>query len=251
MDTVQHGSWDQRLAGIERMWNHLLLLLLIASLIAHFVVGDDGVCPIVAMHNQLSEVSPKDHTPSAQDEPNLRIEEGVAYTLPQGALISVGIAFLILGVGMLIFGVHLKQSFSAAVLVGGMAIAAEEVTARAWLVGSRRDSLGISVVTTRGDTELNSFTFDVACTGSLFTILVAVWAGLSLVASGGFKRAALLFEGGVFAVMSVRLIADFYPPLLETYPADDQAGHFFLGYPIVPFWATAIFATSESFLRSS
>jgi hypothetical protein len=53
-----------------------------------------------------------------------------------------------------------------------------------------------------------------------------------------FQRALSFLEGAATGVLAVRLACDFFPTLLEAHPFSG-APHFFLGYPLVPFWLSA------------
>ena len=237
--SVESSSFsDTILPLIERVWNHLVLLLFAAMITAHFLSFDDE-CILSTIHGMLIDGASMAATVPQE---RVQISVGVAYNVPPGLLLTLGSVLFLLGVSMLIFGMRMQRTITALVVVGGGVVVMEEVTARMWLNTPAEDRYSLDLTFMRGIDTVNTFVIDLACTGSVYAIFLTISAGLHLVAMTFFKRAAQFFEGAVAAVLFVRLIANFYPTLLESHPIDVglDVGSFFLGYPLVPFWAIAV-----------
>ena len=222
------------LRAIECFWNHLVMLLLIAFILTVPFVDESSTCPITTVRNSLMA-----STLPSSSESELDLNEGVAYTLPAKAMLLIGSGLLLSGICLIFFPRRMQRTVSALVLIVGLALLAEELSAHLLIGQHGSPPLGLTLTLTRGLDELQSIRVDLACTSSLFAILAAISAGLHLMALRPFKRGFLVFEGAVAAVLFVRMLADFIPLLLETHPIAG-IGHFFLGYPLVPFWATAV-----------
>lgn len=219
---------------VERVWNHLVMLAALAILLPQFLAGGSE-CPVISVHNLLLD---QVHEPTDK----LDLEAGIAYSLPPGVHFVLGGGLTLLGLMMLVFGLKMQQIISAAVVVASLALVAEEVSVRTLLLRPLANRYAVNLTLSRGAVSVGSVVVDLACSGSLFAVLLAISAGVHFVALQSFKRTAQFFEGAVSAVLAVRLASQFVPWLLESHPIAGAGydGHFFLGYPVVPFWAIAM-----------
>lgn len=218
--------------AFEYIWNHLIVLLVLAGAVtAPFADSEYGTCPIANVRKTVLQT-----THSSDATPGL--DQGVAYDLPAEAVLFAGSAFLLVGIAMLLFPWPFRRAVSCVVFVTVLALLAEEGSSRL-LLDNSASPLDLTFTLTRGPDELSSLRVDLPCTGSAFAVFAAIWAGLHLMALQTVKRASLFFEGAVCAVLLVRMLADFLPVLLEPQPLSGAA-QFFLGYPVVPFWAVSI-----------
>jgi len=138
---------------------------------------------------------------------------------------------------MIAMGARVQRLVTGVAFVGVLALSAETASAT-YLLTDPPWTLAAAFDLERSGVSLGHLRVDVDCTGSVFVILIAVSIGLQALAHSYFQRALSFLEGAATGVLAVRLACDFFPTLLEAHPFSG-APHFFLGYPLVPFWLSA------------
>ena len=218
---------------LYQLYNELLLLLLLASLLAFWTESSHDMCPV-----QFPGSGSGAHTQGDEAASASRLTRGVTYDMPPDILLLVGALFVGTGATMLIVGTIVHRSIVKALLVLALVLATAEV-ASSTLLQTASESLGVTMSLLRNGVALGGFTLDLQCTGAVLAILVALRLGVVVVGLPLVDMSMLFFEGAACGVLGVRLAANFYPPLLRESSLLPGAGRF-LGYPIVPFWACAL-----------
>lgn len=248
-------------------YNHLLLLLLVAVILAHFgTLGDEQTCPISSSYHGVEALvdavekrlppilqaadAATDEAPPQEAGEDLSIEDGLSYTLPPVAMYALGGLLTLVGLLMLVWGARMRRAIIGTAIVGALAAAAQYFV-NAFLLGEPPYSLAAALSLDRDGINLGSVRLDVECTGATLVVLGAISLGLHALAQRGFQRALFFLEGVACAVLAVRVAADFAPRLLApmrvgvvsvghlTVDLSKFEGDAYLGYPLLPFWALA------------
>ena len=212
-------------------YNHAMLLLLCAVLIAHFgATGDEKTCIVAASTHAVED----DESSDVQDA--VSISHGITYSLPPSALFAAGGICVILGLATLAVGVRLKRFVTKVIVVSALSMLAKIVATKHILADDPPFSLAAAVSVELDSVSIGGIRLDLECTGSVLVILASISLGVHALNTTMFQRVLAFIEGAACAILLVRTAADFAPILLEPY---EGSGEFFLGYPLIPFWLSA------------
>ena len=224
-----------------RVYNEALLLFVLAGVLAYYTASsEDGACLVSSIPTYAyapAEGGTQAGGASAAAAVSA-VTTGIAMDLPPVALLAAGVAFTATGIVMLACAVPAQRIIVGLVVVGGLAFVSEQASEQA-LLGEATPNVDAALTLMRDGLSVGGFTLDLRCTGSMFAILVASRLGLWMLETRLTQRAMMFVEGAACGVLAVRLAADFYAPLLVSSASVPDAG-LLLGYPIVPFWASAV-----------
>ena len=231
------GIWTCR--RLIYWYNHIMLLLLFSALVSHFgAIGEEGTCPAGASTQHFFPSLATEEGEEGAEEDAVSIRRGITYQLPPAALFAAGGLLVAIGSAMLIWGIRFRRLVTGVLIVGALAVMAKSIATANLLGDDPPFSLAAVISVERDTVSLGGIRLDLECTGSILAIVCAISLGIHALASPIFQRVLAFIEGAACAILAVRLLADFVPILLEPHPFEGEA-HYFLGYPLVPFWLTA------------
>jgi hypothetical protein len=112
------------LREILRWYNHLVLLLIVAVLFAHFAAfGEQRTCPVTVAHRAFAAVD------EAVGPDTVSVSEGISYKMPSSSVYTFGVLLLLLGGAMIAMGARVQRLVTGVAFVGVLALSAETASA--------------------------------------------------------------------------------------------------------------------------